>query len=385
VRVLMATATRPYAAPSTGPFDRPVVGPALGLATLVLPPAAAVWAAVAVAGAVEPYVEAALAPVAEGAEGWPRLARDVVAGDYGLVTMGPLLLVWALPVVLALALLLGFGRASGLLDRVSVAVHPLVRPIGLAGHDLVRVVAGHGCNVPAVLATRSCSACTRDATIGAIAIGAACSYQLAATLGVLAAARRPGLVLPYLGVLLVAGAVHARLLARSRGVSAEHLDRHLLRGRPSLRRPRLAEMRREARTTLTHVTLRALPVFLAITVTAAVLASLGALDALAGGLAPLLGVLRLPVDAALPVALASVRKDGLLLLAEPGTVTALDPAQLLAALVLASALVPCLVTAATIVRERGVRVAADLLARQAVLALTLTAAISWGGLLVVGR
>jgi ferrous iron transport protein B len=116
---------------------------------------------------------------------------------------------------------------------------------------------------------------------------------------------------------------------------------------------------------------------------ASLLAATPALEALARLLEPALAALRLPGDVALPVVLASLRKDGLLLLAEPGTVATLDDAQLLAALVLAGALLPCLVTALTIARERSRRVAGRLIARQAVGALALTAAISWAGLLVV--
>jgi ferrous iron transport protein B len=369
--------------PPVGPFERPRIGPLLGLATLVAPAVAAVWLAVTVAAALEPVVERALAPAAARAARLPTPLDHLVAGDYGLVTMGPLLLVWALPVVVVLAVLLGVLRASGLLDRVTTAVHPLVRPFGLTGRDLVRVVAGHGCNVPAVVATRSCSTCSRDATIAAISFGSACSYQLAATLGVLAAAQRPRLVVPYLVVLLGGALVHARLVARSRGVDPVQLDLALLQGRAFLTVPRRRDVWREARSTLSHVTLRALPIFLAIVLVASLLAAAGALEVAGGALAPVLAILRLPPEAALPVALASVRKDGLLLLAEPGTVAALDDAQLLAALVLAGALVPCLVTALTVARERGVALAGRLLARQAVLAVALAATVSWLGAAVL--
>lgn len=49
---------------------------------------------------------------------------------------------------------------------------------------------------------------------------------------------------------------------------------------------------------------------------------------------------------------------------------------------LAGALVPCLVTATTIARERGAHVAGRLLARQAVGALLLAATVSWVGWLI---
>jgi ferrous iron transport protein B len=51
--------------------------------------------------------------------------------------------------------------------------------------------------------------------------------------------------------------------------------------------------------------------------------------------------------------------------------------------VLAGALVPCLVTALTIARERGVALAGRLLARQAVLAVALAATVSWVGAAVL--
>jgi len=368
--------------PPTTILEHRRLGPVAGLGLLLGPAVAAVGVAVAVAASLEPLVEDGLAPLERAAESLPFPFGDVVAGDYGLLTMGPLLLVWALPVVVALALVLGTLKASGLLDRLTTAVHPWVRPFGLTGRDLVRIVAGHGCNVPAVISTRSCSNCTRDATIAAIAFGSACSYQLAATLGVLAAAKRPGLIVPYLVILITGALVHARLLARAEGTDPVALDLHLLRGRTFLGRPTWAATWQEARSTLSHVTLKALPIFVGITVLASLLAAFGAVEVVARVLGPLLEVLRLPAEAALPVALASVRKDGLLLLAEPGTVAVMDTAQLLAALVLAGALVPCLVTATTVARERGTRVAGRLLTRQAVGALLLTAAVSWTGWLV---
>ena len=359
------------------------LGPPLGMAALLAVPIASVWLAIAAARAVEPVVEAGLGPLTEAARRLPGPLDEVAAGDYGLLTMGPLLLVWALPVVVVLALLLGVAKASGLLDRLTTAVHPLIRPIGLTGRDLVRVVAGYGCNVPAVIATRSCSSCSRDATVAAIAFGSACSYQLAATLGVLAAAQRGDLVAPYLLVLAAGALAHARLIARRRGADPAQLDLALLRGRAFVTWPRWRAVRREAATTLEHVTLRALPVFALIVVVASLLAASGALEHLARPLGPLLTALRLPEDAALAVVAGSVRKDGLILLAEPATVGGLDAAQLLATLVLASTLLPCLVTAVTIARERGRRVAVELLGRPALGALALTATVSWLGLLVV--
>lgn len=88
------------------------------------------------------------------------------------------------------------------------------------------------------------------------------------TLGVLTAAQRPAPFLPYLFGLLGGALVHARCIAMTAGAGPRGLDPHLLRGRALLTRPRWADTRREARSTLSHVSLRALPVFGAIVIVA---------------------------------------------------------------------------------------------------------------------
>jgi ferrous iron transport protein B len=72
---------------------------------------------------------------------------------------------------------------------------------------------GFGCNEPAVISTQACSSCSRGTCISAIAFGAACSYQLGATLGVFAAAGLPYLILPYLLFLSATTLVYVRLTA----------------------------------------------------------------------------------------------------------------------------------------------------------------------------
>lgn len=350
------------------------IGPPLGLLVLVGPATLAVTLAVSFAARLDPLVVNGTARLAERAAALPSPFGSVLADDYGLLMMGPLLLVWALPTILALALVLATLKASGLLDRTAGAVHPWVGRLGLTGRDLVRVVAGHGCNVPAVIASRSCSSCTRDATVGAIAIGAACSFQLAATISVLATARRPALVVPYLGLLLLGAMVQTRWLRRG-----QPADLELLHGRAFLVRPRVREVWAEAQTTLRHVTLRALPVFAGVVVLASLAASSGVLDAASRVVAPILGALRLPGEAALPVVMASVRKDGVLLAAEPSLLAGLDGTQLLALLVLAGAALPCAVTMSTMVRERGMALAARIVGQQLAVIVSLAAGIAWLG------
>ena len=92
-----------------------------------------------------------------------------------------------------------------------------------------------------------------------------------------------------------------------------------------------------------------------------------------------MAVFRLPPEAALAVILASVRKDGILLLAEPGVAASLGAVQLLTAVYLASALLPCLVTCLTIARERSRAFTLRLVGRQVVAATGFSALLAWGG------
>jgi len=168
-------------------FERPVVGPLVGLCLLLLPAALAVRFANTLAGELDPVVGAAFDPLVAAAGGLPEPLSVLLTNDYGLLSMGPFLFVWAGPTMLIFAVVLGVYKNTGLLTRMTVSLHPTMRRIGLSGRDLVRIVMGFGCNVPAVVNTRSCSDCTRCTTISAISFGSACSYQFPATLSVFAA------------------------------------------------------------------------------------------------------------------------------------------------------------------------------------------------------
>lgn len=154
----------------------------------------------------------------------------------------------------------------------------------------------------------------------------------------------------------------------------------LLERRVFLQRPRLGDVWREASVSIRQFLATAVPIFLLLTLAASVLAWSGLLTSIGAVLSPALELVRLPGETAVPVALAAIRKDGLLLLASDAVV--LDGLQLLTAVYLAGVLLPCLVTAWTIARERSLRMTAGLLARQMAAALIFTAALAWGGALL---
>ena len=361
--------------PRRGLLDHAVAGPATAVALLVLPALLAVLGANQVAAWLEPLILAITTPPAGRIEGWPGPIEAVLAGDYGLLTMGPLLFVWAVPTVLVYSALISVYKASGLADRIGTALHPLLRPVGLHGRDVTRVLMGFGCNVPAIVSTSSCSACTRPTTVGAISFGSACSYQLGATLAVFAAADRGSLVVPYLALLVTATLVYTRLISNPDARST--LNTLLIEPRTFLTRPSLAAVGAEARGTVWAFFRTAIPTFFAIAMVASLLDWSGVLDAAGRLLAPAMAVFALPVDAALPTVLAAVRKDGILLLAEEGTVASLSATQLLVATFLAGTVLPCLVTAITIGRELGLRFTGRLVVQQAAFAVAVAAAVGW--------
>ena len=368
--------------PRRGLLDHKVAGPASAVVLLIVPAVLAVLAANQIAALLEPLVEAGTIPLAERIVGWPGPLGAVLAGDYGLLTMGPLLFVWAVPTVLVYAAVIGVYKTSGLADRIETTLQPLLRPIGLHGRDVTRTLMGFGCNVPAIVSTRSCSACTRPTTVGAIAFGSACSYQLGATLAVFAAAGRSDLVVPYLALLVVATLVYTRLTSDPAARSA--LNTLLIEPRTFLTRPSVAAVGAETRVTVSAFFRTALPTFFAIAMVASLLDWSGVLDAAGRLLEPAMAAFALPVEAALPTVLAAVRKDGILLLAEEGTVASLSAAQLLVATFLAGTVLPCLVTAITIGRELGLRFTGRLVVRQAGFAVAVAATVGWAAAAFAG-
>ena len=358
-------------------FDVPFLGAACSLFLLFVPALLSVILANRTADALYPRLLALLGPTLERINQWPGPLGFIFGKSYGLVAMGPFLLLYALPTVLAFALLLALFKASGLLDRVTVSLDGLVRPFGLTGRDLMRVVMGFGCNVPAVVNSRSCANSTRQQTIRAIGFGAACSYQLPATLAVFSASSRPDLGAVYLGLLGVTSLVYLRV-QRFEGICA--CDNTLfLRGRTILQLPTWFDTRREIWQVMRQFLFQALPIFFGICILASIVEWLGLLDRLGVLVAPVMKLFNLPSSNALAIILASIRKDGVMLLAKPEILSTMTGVQIVTAVFLAGSLLPCSVTILTILKEMKARFALQLVARQALEAVIFATLIAWGG------
>lgn len=363
-------------------LEHSLLGPFVSIALLLLPAAAAVQFANAAAAELSPRVSTLLEPSVQWANDLPGPLAAVLGGDYGLLSMGPFLFVWAGPTILIFAVFMAVYKQSGLVTRITASLHPHLRRVGLTGRDLVRVVMGFGCNVPAVTSTRGCSDCTRRTTVSAIGFGSACSYQFPATLAVFAAVEMPWLVLPYLGVLTTTTLVYARLIAPERARTASLATEN----RAFLQWPTWQSVWREIRTVIRSFFVKALPVFAGIVLVASTLDYLGVLDAMGEALGPVMGLFNLPGETALVVVMGSIRKDGLLLLQSDGlstTLSAMTPVQVLTAVYLAGVLLPCLVTATTVAKEFSPRYAGRMMLRQAGAAIGFSLLLGWGGAALV--
>jgi ferrous iron transport protein B len=351
-------------------FSRP-----LAAVLLFTPAVLAVVVANDFAAAVEPSVQASMQPIIQALASAPSVVHEVLVGRYGLFTMGPLMFVWALPTVVLYAIILGAYKASGVLDRLTVAVHPLTRSFGLSGRDVVRVLMGFGCNVPAVISTRACSSCSRDTCVSAIAFGSACSYQLGATLAVFGATKNEYLIVPYMLYLLITTLIFVRII--SEPVARNSRNDLLLTGGTYLQFPTLIAVWRECRMTILHFLRKAMPIFLGITFLASVLDWAGLIETIGRAVDPVMAIFSLPPDTLIPVLMASIRKDGILLLANPELAKGMSPGQILVATYLAGVLLPCLVTFTTVTQERSLRFGVFLITRQAVAACVFSVVLAW--------
>jgi ferrous iron transport protein B len=376
----------PSHAPRTTVLEKIVSNPLVALALLFLPAGLAVVNANRFANWLYEPLGALLEPLLARIATWPGLPAALFGGDYGLVAMFPFLVLYAAPTIIVFSAILAIYKSSGLIDRLSVALHPWLRPFGIGGRDLVRVVMGFGCNVPAVIASRACHSCSRGACVSAISFGSACSYQLPATLAVFAAAGMAGMGLVYLLVLATTTLIYLRFTTpKALRLAGNGL---LLPPSDPLHAPSWQGMWREMAGNMKQFVVMALPVFISICFAAAALAWLGVLDWLGKVLTPVMAFFNLPGEAATAVVLGSIRKDGLaigLLDSDWGAlkVDLESPAQVLTAVYLAGVLLPCLVTLYTIGREMRWKFAAKLAGRQMAWAAGFSLVIAWVGALLL--
>ncbi len=99
--------------PRASVFERGHLGALLSLVALMLPAWLAVHFANTLAGVIDPSLTSVLVPATEWIRAtFPAWISAALAGRYGLLTMGPLLFVWAVPTVAIHAALSGLYKST---------------------------------------------------------------------------------------------------------------------------------------------------------------------------------------------------------------------------------------------------------------------------------
>jgi len=286
-----------------------------------------------------------------------ELARDLLVGPYGLVTMALTYgVAIVLPIVLTFFIAFGLLEDSGYLPRLAVMMDRPFRALGLNGKAVLPMVLGLGCDTMATMTTRILE--TRKDRLMVtllLALGVPCSAQLGVIMG-MAAFLPPAAMVVWAAV--VTAVMFAVGWAASRVIPGERSD--FILELPPIRRPQVGNIVVKTVARLEWYLREVLPLFALGTLLLFLLDRTGALHALERAAAPLVeGGLGLPRATTAAFIVGFLRRDygaaGLFALARAG---ALSTPQVLVSLVVVTLFVPCVANVLVIAREHGAKVAA---------------------------
>jgi len=302
--------------------------------------------------------------------------RDLLVGQYGLITMG---LTYAigivLPVVTTFFLMFGWLEDSGYIPRLAIFCDRTFRMMGLNGKAVLPMVLGLGCDTMATMTTRILgSRKERLIAILLLALGIPCSAQLATILGILGGISFAALLTLFGVVVLqmfLVGFLAARVLPGDRSDFILEL--------PPIRLPSMRNLLRKTLMRVRWYLGEAVPLFLIGTLLLFLLDRTGALKLVIGLAQPVVtGLLGLPATAAQVFVMGFLRRDygaaGLYQMSHAGT---LSSVQAVVALTVMTLFVPCVANFLMIVREQGIKVGVAMLALITVVALSTGVALNY--------
>jgi ferrous iron transport protein B len=288
-------------------------------------------------------------------------ARDLVVGEYGLLTMGLSYgLAIVLPIVATFFTAFALLEDSGYLPRLAVMSDRAFRLMGLNGKAVLPMVLGLGCDTMATLTTRILP--TRKERVLAtllLALGVPCSAQLGVILAMLAAVPLSAAAV-WLGavalVMVSVGWLAARVLPGERGDFVIEL--------PPMRLPVLSNVLSKTVARVEWYLKEALPLFLVGTLVLFALDRLRLLEGITRLGEPVVkGVLGLPAEASAAFLIGFLRRDfAATRLFDMSRGGGLDVVQLVVAMVTITLFIPCIANVFMIAKERGWRTAAAMAA-----------------------
>jgi ferrous iron transport protein B len=278
--------------------------------------------------------------------------HDLIAGDYGLVTLG---LRYAIAIVLPIVgfffLVFSVMEDTGYLPRLALLIDRVFKKIGLSGRGVIPIVLGLGCDTMATMVTRTLPT-VRERIIATLllALAVPCSAQLGLIFALLNG--RAGALAVWAGVLVLVFLLVGFLAARLLPGEPPRFYMEL----PPLRLPRLENIFVKTYTRIVWYLKEVIPLFLL----ASVLIWLGKLTGLFALATKLLaypvGWIGLPPKGAEIFLYGFFRRDygaaGLYDLQKAG---ALSGVQLTVAAVTLTLFLPCIAQFLMNVKERGIR------------------------------
>lgn len=281
-----------------------------------------------------------------------QLVRDLLVGDYGMITMA---LTYAvaivLPIVGAFFVTFGVLEDSGYLPRLAIMVNRIFKVMGLNGKAVLPMILGLGCDTMATLTCRILDT-KRDRIIVTLllALGVPCSAQLGVILGILgrmpfaATAIWVGVVV---GVMFTVGYLASKVMP---GTSSDFILEV-----PPIRWPQMYNIVVKTAARMEWYLREAVPLFILATLIVFALKELGLLAGLIRMAAPVVqGFLGLPPKATEAFIYGFLRRDygaaGLHRLAMSGQMTGV---QTVVSLVTITLFVPCVANFFVVIKERG--------------------------------
>ncbi len=295
-------------------------------------------------------------------DGWQYWIRELVGGEYGIVTLGvTYAIAIILPIVSLFFLFFSLLEDSGYFPRLALLVDRLFKRIGLNGRAVIPIVLGFGCDTMATMVTRiQETRRERFITTLLLAVAIPCSAQYGVVTGLLASQPAGVLGVSYAflawaGIMLAAFILTGLLASRLVPGHAASFYMEL----PPMRMPRLSNVLAKTMARMKWYFLEVLPLFVLASLAIWVGRITGLFDAIIAALRPIVNAIGLP-DAAAPAFLYGFfRRDfgaaGLFGLAEDGS---LSGAQLLVACVTLTLFLPCVAQLLIMRKERGLRVTA---------------------------
>jgi len=280
--------------------------------------------------------------------------RELIVGEYGLVTLGIRYAVAIiLPIVATFFLAFSVIEDSGYFPRLALLVDRVFKRFGMSGRAVIPIVLGLGCDTMAVMVTRTLET-VRERIIATILLTLAipCSAQLGVIMGLLSAV--PGALAIWLGsislLFVVIGLLAAKLMPGEEAIFYMEL--------PPLRLPQLRNVLIKTFSRMHWYFLEIFPLFMIASVILWAGKMTGGLQKLIGLLEPVMLLLGLPVSTAAVFVLGFFRRDfgaaGLYDMQSSGLLSA---TQITVAAVTLTLFVPCVAQFLMMQKERGWKVA----------------------------